>query len=109
MQAKVKELRVADRYCGSYRSCGRGRIVLRKEGLDFYGQVDRQTTKLFFPITMIPTISTEFQYDFEVCDDKNAWWIFLEEEQQTIRFESAISILYQLTFQLKPIKLVESV
>jgi hypothetical protein len=35
-------------------------------------------------------------YDFEVCDNKNAWWFFLEEEQQTVRIEMAISLIYEL-------------
>jgi len=51
---------------------------------------------LFFPIERLPTISTEFKHDFEICDNKHAWWIFLDEEQQTVRLESAISLLYQL-------------
>jgi hypothetical protein len=35
-------------------------------------------------------------YDFEVCDNKNAWWFFLEGEQQTVRIEMAISLIYEL-------------
>lgn len=96
MQALVTELRVADKFYGSFRSCGRGYVSLRREGLYFHGRVDGQTTDLFFPIERIPTVSTEFKRDFEICDDKYAWWIFLEEEQQTVQLESAISLLYQL-------------
>lgn len=92
----VKELRVADKFYGPFRTCGSGHISLRTDGLRFWGQIDHQDTELFFPISMIPTISTEFGYDCEICDKKNAWWIFLEEEQQTVRLECAISLLYQL-------------
>jgi 1-acyl-sn-glycerol-3-phosphate acyltransferase/ribosomal protein S27AE len=99
LQAAVKELRVADKFYGAYRSCGCGQVSLRQEGLYFHGKVDGQMTDLFFPIERLPTISTEFGYDFEICDDNYAWWIFLEEEQQTVRMESAISLLYQLNNQ----------
>ncbi|MDR3566003.1 MAG: lysophospholipid acyltransferase family protein [Negativicutes bacterium] len=95
LKATVKELRVADKYCGAYRNCGCGQISLRKEGLYFHGKIDGQMTDLFFPIEILPTISTEFGYDFEICDENHAWWIFIEEEQQIVRLESAISILYQ--------------
>ncbi|WP_371379200.1 lysophospholipid acyltransferase family protein [Sporomusa aerivorans] len=96
IQALVTELRVADKFYGSFRSCGCGYVSLRQEGLFFHGRVDGEAADLFFPIERLPTISTEFEYDFEVCDDKHAWWIFLGEEQQTVRLESAISLLYQL-------------
>ena len=96
IQALVTDLRVADKFYGSFRSCGCGYVSLCREGLYFHGQVDGQTTDLFFPIERLPTISTEFKHDFEICDNKHAWWIFLDEEQQTVRLESAISLLYQL-------------
>lgn len=95
-RAVVKEIRVADKFDGAYRSCGHGYICLYPDGLYFHGVIDKQATDLFFPIERLATVSTEFGHDFEVCDDKNAWWIFLEEEQQTVRLESAISLLYQL-------------
>jgi len=96
IQALVTDLRVADKFYGSFRSCGCGYVSLCREGLYFHGRVDGQTTDLFFPIERLPTISTEFKHDFEICDNKHAWWIFLDEEQQTVRLESAISLLYQL-------------
>ncbi|HWQ71677.1 MAG TPA: lysophospholipid acyltransferase family protein [Desulfitobacteriaceae bacterium] len=96
IQAVVTELRIADKFYGVFRSCGCGIVSLQCEGLYFHGKVNGQITDLFFPIERMPTISTEFKHDFEICDDKNAWLIFLEEEQQTVRLESAISLLYQL-------------
>ena len=96
LQATVKELRVADKFYGAYRSCGCGEINLKRQGLYFHGEVDGQITDLFFPSKMLPTISTEFGYDFEIGDANHAWWIFLAEEQQTVRLESAIALLYQL-------------
>lgn len=95
IQASVSELRVADKSNGAFRSCGYGYVSLCREGLYFYGWIDGRTAELFFPIERLPTISTEFQHDFEICDDQHDWWIFLEEEQQTVRLESAISLLYQ--------------
>jgi hypothetical protein len=96
IHAKVKDLRIADKYYGPYRSCGCGEMFLRKDGMHFRGKVDGQTTELFFPMEMMPSVSTEYNYDFEVCDNKNAWWFFLEEEQQTVRIEMAISLIYEL-------------
>jgi 1-acyl-sn-glycerol-3-phosphate acyltransferase len=104
LQAIVTELRIADKYTGAYRSCGCGKIDLKQQGLYFYGKVDGQIADLFFPIKMLPTISTEFSYDFEISDAKNAWWFFLAEEQQTVRLESAIALLYQLSCQNVPSK-----
>jgi 1-acyl-sn-glycerol-3-phosphate acyltransferase len=95
IHAKVKDLRIADKYYGAYRSCGYGEIFLRKDGMHFLGTVDGHTTELFFPIEIMPSVSTEFNNDFEVCDHKNAWWFFLEEEQQTVRIEMAISLMYE--------------
>lgn len=95
LQAVVKDLRVADKYYGAYRSCGRGLMVLRREGLYFHGEVAGQMTDKFFPIEMVPTVSTEFGHDFEICDNQHAWWLFLEEEQQTVRIECAISLLHK--------------
>jgi 1-acyl-sn-glycerol-3-phosphate acyltransferase len=100
LRVAVKDLRVANKFYGSYRSCGCGQVSLRQEGLYFHGKVDGQMIDLFFPIERMPTISTEFGYDFEICDENNAWWIFLEEEQQTVRMESAISLLYRLKSQI---------
>lgn len=96
LRATVKEIRVADKFAGSYRSCGYGYVCLYPDGLYFHGTVDNQPADLFFPIERTPSVSTEFGYDFEICDDKNAWWIFLDEEQQTVRLESAIALLHQL-------------
>jgi ribosomal protein S27AE len=96
INAKVKDLRIADKYYGPYRSCGYGEMFLRKDGIHFRGKVDGLTTELFFPMEMMPSVSTEYNYDFEVCDNKNAWWFFLEEEQQTVRIEMAISLIYEL-------------
>ncbi|VBB09796.1 phospholipid/glycerol acyltransferase [Lucifera butyrica] len=96
LQAAVKELRVADPFYGPYRRCGSGQVTLRPAGLYFHGSVDGQPTDLFFPIERLPAISTEFGYDFEICDDQHAWWVFLVEEQQTVRLETAISLLYRL-------------
>jgi len=56
----VKELRVADKFSGAYRSCGQ--VSLRQEGLYFHGKIDGKKTDLFFPIEMLPTISTEFEH-----------------------------------------------
>ncbi len=95
IRVKVKGLRVADKYYGEYRSCGQGEMLLNHEGLYFYGQVDEQRTELFFPGETLPSVSTEFREDFEVCDNINSWWFFLEEEQQTIRIETAISLIYE--------------
>lgn len=95
IRAGVKDLRVADKYYDAYRSCGQGEIVLKKDGLHFCGEVDGQLTELFFPSEMMPAISTEFRNDFEICDNVNAWWVFLEEEQQTVRLETAISLIYE--------------
>lgn len=95
ISATVRELRVADKYNGPFRSCGRGEIVLDRQGLRFCGQVDGQYRELFFPSTVLPAISTEFRDDFELCDRENAWWIFLAEAQQTIRLETAIALLYE--------------
>ncbi len=105
LEAAVKELRVADKFYGAFRSCGYGQVSLRQEGLYFHGKVDGQMKDLFFPIAKMPTISTEFGYDFEICDDSNAWWIFLEEDQQTVRIESAISLLYRLNQEARPLNL----
>lgn len=96
IQALVTDLRVADTGYGAFRSCGCGYISLLQAGLYFHGQVDGQTTDLFFPIARLPSISTEFKHDFEICDDNHAWWFFLAEEQQTVRLESAITLLHQL-------------
>ncbi len=101
IHAKVKDLRVADKYYGAYRSCGNGEITLKKDGLYFLGKIDGQAAELFFPCELMPAISTEFKYDFEVCDNINAWWFFLEEEQQTVRLESAISLIYEQKTGLK--------
>lgn len=95
IEAKVKDLRVADKYYGKYRSCGYGKIVVNKDGMQFRGRVDGQMTELFFPGEMLPAISTEFKEDFEVCDQTNAWWFFLAEEQQTVRIETALSIMHE--------------
>jgi 1-acyl-sn-glycerol-3-phosphate acyltransferase len=102
IQTAVCELRTADKYYGTFRRCGYGLLYLRHAGLYFHGQVDGQTTDLFFPIDRVPTISTEFKNDFEICDDTTAWWIFLAEEQQTVRLECAISLLYKLYVEKQP-------
>lgn len=104
IQAFATDLRVADKSNGPFRSCGCGHVSLRREGLYFHGRIDGQATDLFFPIERLPTISTEFDHDFEISDDQHAWWIFLEEEQQTVRLESAISILYQSDCGGNPIR-----
>jgi len=95
IEAKVKDLRVADKYHGKYRRCGYGKIVVNKDGIQFRGSVDGQMRELFFPREILPAISTEFKADFEVCDQANAWWFFLAEEQQTVRIETALSIMYE--------------
>lgn len=95
IQAAVKELFIADKFHGGYRSCGKGHLCLRHEGIYFHGTVDGQWRDVFFPIGMLPSISTEFGYDFEICDENNAWWIFLEEEQHTVRLEAAIALLHR--------------
>lgn len=95
IQAVVKELFVADKFHGAYHSCGQGHLCLRREGIYLHGTVDGKSRDLFFPIGLLPSVSTEFSYDFEICDEKNAWWIFLEEEQQTVRLESALALLHQ--------------
>lgn len=97
LQLPVKEIRVADPLYGPYRRCSNsGQVNLYQEGLYFHGKIDGQMRDLFFPIERLPTVSTEFNYDFEICDTHNAWWIFLEERQQTIRLENAIALLHQL-------------
>lgn len=101
MQVQVKELRIADKFYGVYRSCGYGQIILRREGMRFLGLVDGQKTELFFPIEMTPSVSTEFHYDFEICDQNNAWWFFLAEEQQTILLETAIALLHAQKHTIK--------
>ncbi|BBB91872.1 MAG TPA: lysophospholipid acyltransferase family protein [Methylomusa anaerophila] len=95
IHVKVKDLRIADKYYGEYRSCGYGEIILNKDGMRFWGPIDGRMTELFFPCETMPSISTEFRDDFEICDNINAWWFFLEEEQQTVRMEAAISLLYE--------------
>jgi 1-acyl-sn-glycerol-3-phosphate acyltransferase len=94
-QAVVADIQVADKFYGAYRSCGSGQVELTQEGLRFAGIIDGQSQELFFPIALLPSVSTEFALDFEICDEENAWWIFLAEEQQTIRLERAIAGLHQ--------------
>lgn len=95
IHVKVKDLQVADKYSGAYRSCGYGEMTVDQAGLHFHGLADGQETDLFFPCEMLPSISTEFREDFEVCDTTRAWWFFLAEEQQTVRVEAAVSLLYE--------------
>lgn len=93
--AKVTELRVADKFRGGYRICGSGELVLLQAELMFRGQIDGQAAELFFPLTHVPAVSTEFRFDFEICDASHAWWFFLQEPQQTIILDTLISLYYQ--------------
>ncbi|EGO64685.1 lysophospholipid acyltransferase family protein [Acetonema longum] len=95
IRVRVRDLQVADKYSGAYRSCGYGEMTVNQEGLHFYGMIDGQAAELSFSCEMLPSISTEFKDDFEICDTTNAWWFFLAEEQQTVRIEAAISLLYE--------------
>ncbi|MBP2667502.1 MAG: 2-acyl-glycerophospho-ethanolamine acyltransferase, partial [Firmicutes bacterium] len=94
-RATVSDLRVADKYRGGYRRCGRGELVLQQAGLTFSGVIDGQDAELFFPIAHVPAISTEFGFDFEICDATHAWWFFLLEAQQTIILDTLISIYHE--------------
>lgn len=52
-RATVKELRVADKYCGGYRRCGRGELTLAQTGLTFCGEIDGRAAELFSPIAHV--------------------------------------------------------
>ena len=93
--ATVSELRVANKYRGGYRRCGRGELTLRQAGLTFCGEIDGQAAELFFPLAHVPAISTEFGFDFEICDATHAWWFFLQEAQQTIVLDTLISLYHE--------------
>jgi hypothetical protein len=94
-RATVKELRVADKYRGGYRRCGHGELTLAQPGLTFCGEIDGRATELFFPIAHVSAISTEFGFDFEICDATHAWWFFLQEAQQTIVLDTLISLYHE--------------
>jgi 1-acyl-sn-glycerol-3-phosphate acyltransferase len=94
-RATVSELRVGDKYRGGFRRCGRGELTLQQAGLTFCGEIDGRAAELFFPIAQVPAISTEFGFDFEICDATHAWWFFLQEAQQTIILDTLISLYHQ--------------
>jgi 1-acyl-sn-glycerol-3-phosphate acyltransferase len=93
--ATVSELRVADKYRGGYRSCGSGELNLQPMGLSFRGQIDGKAAELLFSLANVPAVSTEFGLDFEICDETNAWWFFLQEAQQTIILDTLISLFHE--------------
>lgn len=101
-RVKVSELRVADRFRGGYRSCGCGELTLQQTGLTFCGQIDGQAAELFFPLANVPAVSTEFGFDFEICDASHAWWFFLQEPQQTIILDTLISLYHESIPYLLP-------
>ena len=101
-RATVSELRVADKFRGGYRSCGSGELVLQQAELMFRGQIDGQAAELFFPLTHVPAVSTEFRFDFEICDASHAWWFFLQDPQQTIILDTLISLFHESPACLLP-------
>ncbi len=101
-RAAVSELRVADKFRGGYRRCGCGELTLQQAGLMFRGQIDGQVAELFFPLTHVPAVSTEFGLDFEICDASHAWWFFLQEPQQTIILDTLISLYHESIPYLLP-------
>lgn len=96
INAKVKELKMADAFEGQYKSAGFGEITLKKDGLRFEGIVNDEPRDAFFPINNIWAISADLGEDFEICDGKQAWWFFLEDGQKVIEFNMAISLFYQM-------------
>jgi 1-acyl-sn-glycerol-3-phosphate acyltransferase len=99
--ATVSELRVADKFRGGYRCCGCGELTLQQAGLMFRGQIDGQAAELLFPLAHVSAVSTEFGFDFEICDASHAWWFFLQEPQQTIILDTLISLYNQRITKVK--------
>lgn len=96
INAKVKELKMADAFEGEYKSAGFGEITLKKDGLHFEGIVNNEPRESFFPINNIWGISADLGSDFEICDGNQAWWFFFEDGQKVIEFNTAISLFYQM-------------
>ncbi len=93
--ARVSELRVADKFRGGYRRCGVRRADAAAGRAEFCGEIDGRSTEQFFPDCPVPAISTEFGFDFEICDATHAWRFFLHEAQQTIVLDTLISLYHK--------------
>lgn len=93
ISSRVRELRTADGFTGSFSGSGRGDIVLKREGLTFRGIVNDEPKEMFFPINVLSSISSEFGASIEITDGKNTWCFFLEDGQEVVLYELAVSQL----------------
>lgn len=86
----VTKLRIADAFTGPYRDAGKGEFLLNHQGLTFKGTVDSELKEMFFPLSILASISSEFGENFEITDGKNTYCFFLEDGQDVIGIELAI-------------------
>ncbi|MCM0647520.1 1-acyl-sn-glycerol-3-phosphate acyltransferase [Clostridium swellfunianum] len=88
--SKVVKLTRADAFTGPYRNAGHGTAALTNEGLTFNGIVDSKPQEMFFPMSVMYSISSEFGSNFEITDGKNTYCFFLEDGQDVARIELAV-------------------
>jgi 1-acyl-sn-glycerol-3-phosphate acyltransferase len=101
--SKVTKLRVADAFTGPYRNSGHGELTLNQQGLTFKGIIDSKPSKMYFPLQVLSSISSDFGINFEITDGKSTYVYFLKDCQEVIRIELSIKELIDLQMHTKKI------
>jgi transcription elongation factor Elf1 len=95
--SRVLEYRISDSLTGSFRNMGSGELHLNNKGLTFEGNLASVKEEIFFPPQVLETFNPEFGVNFELTDGKTACRFFLEDAQDVIRIDLAVSQLKKST------------